>query len=174
MITNDDALAERVRRLRNGGQSERAIITWKRASTAGSTNLQAAVLRARLPLLARLDAPAPRAGRALSADAASIDLRTIRERDPGHVYHLFPVRAPEREALQAHLASAASRPSIHYPVAAAEAAGVRGVSRRRSVRSRPPPPRTAVAAALIRGWPTPTSCAWPTTIAAFQKGHRPA
>ena len=70
--------------------------------------LQAAVLRARLPLLA--DGP-PGAAHwpARYRTQLRSSVRTIRERDPGHVYHLFPVRATERDALQAHLARPASR-----------------------------------------------------------------
>jgi dTDP-4-amino-4,6-dideoxygalactose transaminase len=44
-------------------------------------------------------------------------IETIRERDPGHVYHLFPVRTPEREALRAHLGSSGIETLIHYPIA---------------------------------------------------------
>ena len=44
-------------------------------------------------------------------------LRTIRERDPGHVYHLFPVLLAVRAALQAHLASAGIDTMVHYPMA---------------------------------------------------------
>ena len=33
------------------------------------------------------------------------------------MYHLFPVRTPERGALQAHLASAGIETVVHYPVA---------------------------------------------------------
>ena len=38
------------------------------------------------------------------------------ERDPGHVYHLFVVKAAERDALQAHLAAKGLETLIHYPV----------------------------------------------------------
>ena len=40
----------------------------------------------------------------------------LQERDSGHVYHLFVVRSPERDALQAHLRAAAIETLIHYPV----------------------------------------------------------
>jgi len=38
------------------------------------------------------------------------------EADAGHVYHLFTIRAAERDALQAHLAAAGIGTLIHYPV----------------------------------------------------------
>jgi dTDP-4-amino-4,6-dideoxygalactose transaminase len=39
------------------------------------------------------------------------------ERDPGHVYHLFPVLTPERDAFQAHLADRGVGTLVHYPFA---------------------------------------------------------
>jgi len=39
-----------------------------------------------------------------------------REFDEGHVYHLFPVLTPHREAFQAHCSSLGVETLIHYPV----------------------------------------------------------
>ena len=114
IITSDAAIAERLRRLRNGGQAGRY-----RHVEAGINSrldeLQAAVLRARLPRLAAATA----ARRALAGryrQALPADLSAIRERDAGHVYHLFPVRSPRRDELQAHLAQAGIGTLVHYPV----------------------------------------------------------
>jgi dTDP-4-amino-4,6-dideoxygalactose transaminase len=43
-------------------------------------------------------------------------VQPIAEHDPGHVYHLFPVRSARRDALQAHLARAGVETLIHYPI----------------------------------------------------------
>jgi dTDP-4-amino-4,6-dideoxygalactose transaminase len=43
-------------------------------------------------------------------------VQPIEERDPGHVYHLFPIRAAARDLLQSHLAAAGIETLIHYPV----------------------------------------------------------
>ena len=42
------------------------------------------------------------------------------ERDAGHVYHLFPIRSPQRDALRAHLRAAGVETLIHYPLALSE------------------------------------------------------
>jgi dTDP-4-amino-4,6-dideoxygalactose transaminase len=79
-------------------------------------DLQAAVLRARLPLLAERTIMR----RSLAARYRQLlpaSLRTIRERDPGHVYHLFPVLTPERASLQAHLSAHGIETMVHYPAA---------------------------------------------------------
>jgi dTDP-3-amino-3,4,6-trideoxy-alpha-D-glucose transaminase len=115
VITGNEALAARIRRLRNGGQQERA-----RHVEAGVNSrlddLQAAVLRARLPFLTGWTARRRELG-ALYRRTLPASVRTIHERDAGHVYHLFPVRTPERRALQTHLAAAGIETVIHYPVA---------------------------------------------------------
>ena len=43
-------------------------------------------------------------------------MRPLAQRDEGHVYHLFVVRANERDALQAHLAASGIETLIHYPI----------------------------------------------------------
>jgi dTDP-3-amino-3,4,6-trideoxy-alpha-D-glucose transaminase len=115
VITGSGALASRIRRLRNGGQQTRAHHV-EAGVNSRLDDLQAAVLRARLPLLPqwtiRRRALAARYRQLLPAS-----LRTIRERDAGHVYHLFPVLTAEREALQTHLSSAGIETMVHYPVA---------------------------------------------------------
>ncbi|HZT75100.1 MAG TPA: DegT/DnrJ/EryC1/StrS family aminotransferase [Vicinamibacterales bacterium] len=115
VVTNDRALADRIRRLRNGGQTDRY-----HHQTFGVNSrldeMQAAVLRARLPHLsdwtARRRAIAARYRAALPPDAVTVPA----ECDPGHVYHLFVVRTGERAALQAHLAARGIETLIHYPV----------------------------------------------------------
>ena len=111
--TNSDAVAGRLRRLRNGGQADRYHHV-EFGINSRLDEMQAAILRARLPRLGA--ATARRRALAARYRARLATLATIRERDPGHVYHLFPVLAPERDALQAHLKAAGIETLIHYPV----------------------------------------------------------
>jgi dTDP-4-amino-4,6-dideoxygalactose transaminase len=115
VITRSEALASRIRRLRNGGQQGRANHV-EAGVNSRLDDVQAAVLRARLPRLAQWTARR-RALAGLYRRKLPAAIRTIRERDPGHVYHLFPVLTPERGALQAHLSSAGIETMIHYPIA---------------------------------------------------------
>jgi dTDP-4-amino-4,6-dideoxygalactose transaminase len=127
VITGDATLAARVRRLRNGGQTDRY-----RHEEPGVNSrldeLQAAVLGARLPFLrAWTDRRRTLAARYRSALAAAAGVSVMPERDAGHVYHLFVVRVPadgaqpaassQRETLRAHLASAGVETLVHYPIA---------------------------------------------------------
>jgi len=133
VVTMDAALADRIRRLRNGGQTDR----YHHAEAGINSRLdeiQAAVLRARLSFLPRWTgrrrALAARY-RHLLAGATAIEVPP--ESDPGHVYHLFVVRARDtgtarpqgqtsqtqptpRAALQASLAARGIETLIHYPV----------------------------------------------------------
>jgi dTDP-4-amino-4,6-dideoxygalactose transaminase len=115
VTTRDAALAARVKRLRNGGQTSR----YHHEEAGGNSRLdelQAAILRARLPFLRkwteRRRAIAARYRRGLAGTALAVPP----ECDAGHVYHLFPVLSRRRDALQAHLGKAGVETLIHYPV----------------------------------------------------------
>jgi dTDP-4-amino-4,6-dideoxygalactose transaminase len=116
IVTNDAALADRLRRLRNGGQTDR----YHHLETGVNSRLdelQAAILRARLSSLA--DWTAYRRMLAAEYRRALTGVTGItlpREFDSGHVYHLFVIRCPRREALQAWLATRGIQTLIHYPV----------------------------------------------------------
>ncbi|MGH9348934.1 MAG: DegT/DnrJ/EryC1/StrS family aminotransferase [Vicinamibacterales bacterium] len=113
VVTGDPALAGRLRRLRNGGQTDRY-----RHVEAGVNSrldeLQAAVLHARLGFLPGWT----RRRRAIAARyrAALPPASAVPECDRGHVYHLFPIRSADRDGLQAHLHARGIETLIHYPV----------------------------------------------------------
>ncbi|MGE3342511.1 MAG: DegT/DnrJ/EryC1/StrS family aminotransferase [Vicinamibacterales bacterium] len=116
VVTNDADLAEHLKRLRNGGQTTR----YHHLEFGVNTRLdemQAAILRVRLARLAawteRRRALATRYREALSGAPVVVPP----ECDPGHVYHLFPIRTAQRATLQAHLKDHGIETLIHYPVA---------------------------------------------------------
>ena len=108
-------IAARLKRLRNGGQTDR----YQHAEFGVNTRLdelQAAILRARLTWLSRWTdkrrALAAHYRRALQGAPVVVPA----EHDAGHVYHLFPVLSRTREALQAHLKAHGVETLIHYPL----------------------------------------------------------
>jgi dTDP-4-amino-4,6-dideoxygalactose transaminase len=115
VITNDAALADRVRRLRNGGQTSRYHHVELGVNTR-LDELQAAVLRARLSLLPRWTSQRRALAARYRARLAHAEVCVPEEREAGHVYHLFPVLCRERTALQEHLAARGIETLIHYPV----------------------------------------------------------
>lgn len=114
VITNDDRIADRVRRLRNGGQSDRYHHV-ECGINSRLDELQAAVLRVRLPRLA--------SDTARRRHLSAVYRRhlpegvALPELDPGHAYHLFPIRVPERDRIQSALTETGIQTLIHYPVA---------------------------------------------------------
>ena len=118
VVTSDAALAARIKRLRNGGQRDRYHHE-EFGVNSRLDEMQAAVLRARLPRLAGWTArrrALAAAYRAALAGEPPTDLDVPPEHDPGHVYHLFVVRVRDRAKLQAHLTSSGIETLIHYPV----------------------------------------------------------
>jgi dTDP-4-amino-4,6-dideoxygalactose transaminase len=124
VLTNDRALADRIRRLRNGGQSSRYHHD-EFGVNSRLDEMQAAILRARLARLPawttrrRALAARYRAGLTPIVAAATAAGRTLAvpdEQDAGHVYHLFPVLSSERDALKARLEAEGIETLIHYPV----------------------------------------------------------
>jgi dTDP-3-amino-3,4,6-trideoxy-alpha-D-glucose transaminase len=119
VVTDDLALAERIKRLRNGGQADR----YHHQELGVNTRLdemQAAVLRARLPYLPGWTAHR----RELAADYRRLlsdsPVTVPPEHDPGHVYHLFPILVPgagdARGALQHRLRRSGIETLVHYPI----------------------------------------------------------
>ncbi|HSK11428.1 MAG TPA: DegT/DnrJ/EryC1/StrS family aminotransferase [Vicinamibacterales bacterium] len=117
VVTGDPSLAERVKRLRNGGQTDRYHHA-EAGINSRLDELQAAILGARLSYLegwtARRRALAARYRRKLSAAEPCVDVPP--EFDRGHVYHLFTVRSGSRDDLRAFLADRGIETLVHYPV----------------------------------------------------------
>jgi dTDP-3-amino-3,4,6-trideoxy-alpha-D-glucose transaminase len=112
----DAALAAHARRLRNGGQTDR-YHHGEFGVNSRLDEMQAAILRARLTFLPGWTDR--RRGLARQYRGALRGIGTIvvpPECDPGHVYHLFPVRSADREAVQARLRGRGIDTLIHYPV----------------------------------------------------------
>lgn len=116
VTTDDDALAEAVRALRNYG-SHRKYENLYKGVNSRLDELQAALLRVKL---ARVDADNQRrrdiAGRYLTEiQHPAITLPMIGTNNEP-VWHVFVVRAQPRDALQSHLNAQGIGTLIHYPV----------------------------------------------------------
>jgi dTDP-4-amino-4,6-dideoxygalactose transaminase len=117
VTTNDPEVAERVRQLRNGGQSSRyhhdVLGTNSRLD-----ELQAAILTVRLASLeednARRRAIAAHYSAALAGQAAVVPPAVAAEVE--HVFHLYVLRTGDRERLAAALAAAGVGTAVHYPL----------------------------------------------------------
>ena len=115
VLTRDAALAARIKRLRNGGQSTR----YQHVEFGVNSRLdemQAAILRVRLRYLPTWTARRRAIAATYRAALASSAVHVPREFDGGHVYHLFPLLTEHRDAFQAHMTGRGVETLIHYPV----------------------------------------------------------
>jgi dTDP-3-amino-3,4,6-trideoxy-alpha-D-glucose transaminase len=114
VITNDQSLADRIRRLRNGGEREK--YNHEEAGVNSRLDeLQAAVLRARLPFLPEWTARRRTLAGIYRSALTGMSVTPLPEMDPGHVYHLFVVRTGKRLALQQHMTARGIGTLVHYP-----------------------------------------------------------
>ncbi|MBL0058499.1 MAG: DegT/DnrJ/EryC1/StrS family aminotransferase [Elusimicrobia bacterium] len=114
-VTNDGDLAERLRRLRNCGrraQYEHLELGYNERLD----NLQAALLRIKLPRLAAWTEERRRLADLYRRGLAGSPARPLAV-TPGAepVYHLFTVRAPRRDALKDFLAARGLSSGVFYP-----------------------------------------------------------
>ena len=117
MVTQDDALAERLRRLRLHGGSKQYFHDEVGFNSRLDT-LNAAVLLAKLPHLAEWSAARARhAARYSEVFGAHADVCPPRT-DPAneHIFNQYTIRVPRRDALQAHLKAKSIGNSIYYPL----------------------------------------------------------
>jgi dTDP-4-amino-4,6-dideoxygalactose transaminase len=117
LATDDDGIADRARRLRNYGQSQRY-----HHPDAGMNSrldeLQAAILGVRLEWLPRFTARRRAIAAAYRARLRNprIELLAAPEESDNHVYHLFVVRCARRDELARHLGQKGVESLVHYPV----------------------------------------------------------
>ena len=118
VVTNDDELAHVVRSMANYGSSKKYYNDYEGVNSR-TDEIQAAVLNTKL---SRLDSD-----NAHRRDIAKryiegiknpmIVLPYLPENDEECVWHLFPIRCPNRDALQSYLKENGVETLIHYPIA---------------------------------------------------------
>jgi dTDP-4-amino-4,6-dideoxygalactose transaminase len=117
VTTDDDKLAEMVRALRNYG-SEIKYVNRFRGLNSRLDEVQAAILRAKLPFLDEENERRRRIAERYLAGIRHPDIELpIAPSDPRrHVWHVFAIRTASREALVAHLKGEGIQTLIHYPI----------------------------------------------------------
>lgn len=117
LVCNDDALAARVARLRNYGQSERYVHP-ELGMNSRLDELQAALLGTRLEWLEGFTARRRAVARAYDTGIRNprVELLAPAQEAAAHVHHLYVLLADDRSALQQHLSARGVQTLIHYPV----------------------------------------------------------
>lgn len=117
ITTNDEALAQELRRLRNYGSTQKyynEIIGYN----SRLDELQAAVLLVKLRYLQQWTQQRQQIAAWYQQQLAGISGLQLPQTAVGstHVYHLYVIRTAQRDALQQYLAAAGIATLIHYPI----------------------------------------------------------
>ncbi|HEX7705713.1 MAG TPA: DegT/DnrJ/EryC1/StrS family aminotransferase [Thermoanaerobaculia bacterium] len=113
VVTSNATLAERIRRLRNYGQTSRYEHA-ERGINSRLDEVQAAILRVKLARLPAHNAERAQLAKRYSQQLTNVTAPTVQ---PGneHAWHLYVVRHHDRAALIATLSKAGVGTLIHYP-----------------------------------------------------------
>ena len=116
VVTADAELAERIGLMRSHGEGTRHHHEVA-AGTHRLHSLQAAILSVKLKRLSEWNEQRRQAGSTLREALSECDLTlpAPAAANGDHVYHLFVVRTPDRDALRNHLGNAGVASAIHYP-----------------------------------------------------------
>jgi len=115
VVTNDEKIAERLRMIRNYGQRQKNVFE-ELGYNCRLDTMQAAILQVKLPHLERwTEARRSRAKEYNQLLASSGLVLPTELAERRHVYHLYVVQHPERDALISHLQSRDIQVGIHYP-----------------------------------------------------------
>lgn len=126
MTTNDAALAETIRTLRNYGSKEKYINELV-GYNSRLDEVQAGFLSIKLKRLDEINTHKRKLA-ALYLDALKSDF-ILPDVNPDYfdVYHIFNIRHPKRDELRAHLLKNDIKTEIHYPVAPHKQEAMRGI-----------------------------------------------
>lgn len=115
VATRSSEVDSKVRRLHQYGWDTKYSVASDGGRNSRMDEIQAAVLRYRLPLLDGWN-EARRAVITAYAAAAPESVRVLQALDASHTGHLGVVEVEDRDALAAHMASAGVRTDVHYPI----------------------------------------------------------
>ena len=117
VVTDNAEMAERIKMLRNYGQKEKYQHVLPAYNRRLDT-LQAAVLRVKLRHLDEWNESRQRAAKLYDELLRDSDeVRTpFRAEESSHVYHLYVIEYPHRDALASYLREEGIAPNLHYPL----------------------------------------------------------
>lgn len=126
VVTDDEALADRLRHLRNYGSKKKYINRYIGANSR-LDEMQAALLRVKLRHLNEMTAHKRILAEIyFSSLPPSVELPHRRE-DEFDVFHIFAIRHPRRDAVREHLLQRGIKTEVHYPLPPHKQEAMRGI-----------------------------------------------
>ena len=116
VVTDDEEIANMVRSLRNHGEGNVRFRHERLSGNYRLDELQAAILRAKLPHLDAWNQRRREIARSYYGRLQGLPGLTMPEDVPGHVYHIFTLRCPRRDDLAAFLGERGIQTAVRYPL----------------------------------------------------------
>jgi dTDP-3-amino-2,3,6-trideoxy-4-keto-D-glucose/dTDP-3-amino-3,4,6-trideoxy-alpha-D-glucose/dTDP-2,6-dideoxy-D-kanosamine transaminase len=117
VVTHDDQLAARIRQLRQYGWSQKYQVAIPGGRNSRLDEMQAAILRVKLPLLDGWNAQRRSIAQRYNAAFASLDMKLPASTAEDYVAHLYVVRVKNRTEFAAALKEKLVSTDVHYPIA---------------------------------------------------------
>ncbi|MFY8042537.1 MAG: DegT/DnrJ/EryC1/StrS family aminotransferase, partial [Rhodoferax sp.] len=115
VVTDDDALADRLRHLRNYGSKQKYVNRYLGVNSR-LDELQAALLRVKLRHLDEMTAHKRVLAEVYFAHLPDWVIKPVRRPDEFDVFHIFGIRHPQRDALRQYLIEQGVKTEVHYPI----------------------------------------------------------
>ena len=115
VVTNDDALADRLRHIRNYGSKQKYVNRYVGINSR-LDELQAAMLRVKLRHLDEMTAHKRALAEIYFAELPDWVARPVRRPEEFDVFHIFGIRHLQRNALRQYLLEQGIKTEVHYPI----------------------------------------------------------
>ncbi len=126
VVTDDEELASRVRRLRNYGSDSKNVFDAV-GFNSRLDELQAGFLSIKLAHLEAINAHKQQLARLYDENLEDRIIRMPPGPPSSHVYHIYPIRHERRDELRAYLLEHGVKSEIHYPIPPHRQEALRGV-----------------------------------------------
>lgn len=115
VVTDDDALANRLRHTRNYGSKQKYVNEYV-GTNSRLDELQAAFLRVKLRQLDAMTEHKRALAQIYFAELPEWMIKPVCRQDEYDVYHIYGIRHPQRDALRAWLLENGVKTEVHYPI----------------------------------------------------------
>lgn len=126
IVTNDDALADRLHHTRNYGSKQKYVNRYVGVNSR-LDELQAALLRVKLRYLDAMTVHKRALAEIYFASLPEWIAKPVRRHEEYDVFHIYGIRHPRRDELRQHLLKHGVKTEIHYPIPPHRQEAMRGI-----------------------------------------------
>ena len=116
VITSNDHLSSRLKQLRQYGWKSKYCTTIAGGRNSRLDEMQAAILRTKLPRLDNWNKRRREIAEAYSSGIRNLNIHHLASFDESYVAHLYVLRTHERDSLRLHLIESGIATDVHYPL----------------------------------------------------------